>query len=97
MLNRLGRRLKRGLLSTGRGVKKTPKWVVLRLSTVSGVSAGWWAMALIASIIGAVSAVTVVTIVQSYLKRKQNQAAQVSLRDVSEPESGGKAKTVIVE
>jgi uncharacterized membrane protein YeaQ/YmgE (transglycosylase-associated protein family) len=90
-------RVRSGAASIGAGAKKSPKWLVLRLSTITGLSAGFWAMALIASIIGAASAVTVVTVVRSYLTRKRNQAAKVSLSGVSEPDGDEEAKTVTVE
>lgn len=90
-------RIRSGAASIGAGAKKSPKWLVLRLSTITGLSAGFWAMALVASIVGAASAVTVVAAVRSYLNRKRNQAAKVSLSGVSEADGDAEAKTVIVE
>jgi hypothetical protein len=41
---------------------------VLRLATVSGVSAGWWVLAFASAVAGAVAAVAVTTAVHVVLK-----------------------------
>lgn len=49
-------------------VRSLPRWMVLRLATVSGVSAGWWIMAFAAAVAGAVAAIAVTTLVHVSLK-----------------------------
>lgn len=48
--------------------KKMPRWAVLRLASVTGVNAGWWIMAIVSGLVGAVTAVLCVTVVHHYLK-----------------------------
>jgi len=48
--------------------RELPRWLVLRLASVSGVNAGWWVMSLSAAVVGALSAVVVVTLVHFSLK-----------------------------
>lgn len=51
-------------------VRRMPKWALLRVATVSGVNVGWWIMAFWSAVVGAISAVVVVTIVHSMLKSR---------------------------
>lgn len=53
-----------------RKVVHFPRWFVLRLASISGVSAGWWTMAIVASLVGAVSAVVATTALHEFLKRR---------------------------
>ena len=58
-----------------RAVERLPQWFVLRLATVTGVSVGWWTMALSAVVTGGVSAVVVVTVVHEVLKPSPDEVA----------------------
>lgn len=55
-------------VSAGQSVKKVPRWTVLRLASVTGVNAGWWVMAIVSGLVGALMAVLSVTVVHYYLK-----------------------------
>jgi hypothetical protein len=58
----------RRVRSVAGAVVETPRWVVLRLATVTGVNAGWWIMAIASAVTGAVTSVVVTTVVHSALK-----------------------------
>lgn len=55
-------------ISSMQSAKNAPRWTVLRLETVTGVNAGWWVMAIVSSLVGALMAVLCVTMVHVYLK-----------------------------
>lgn len=55
-------------VSSMQSVKNAPRWTVLRLETVTGVNAGWWIMAIVSGLVGALTAVLCVTMVHHYLK-----------------------------
>jgi len=51
-----------------RVARRLPRWAVLRLATVTGVSAGWWVMTITAGAVGAVAAAVVVTLVYETMR-----------------------------
>lgn len=43
-------------------IPQLPRWFVLRLSLVTGISPGWWVVAFLSAVVGAVAAVVGVSI-----------------------------------
>lgn len=76
------------LQRVAQSVREFPRWVVLRLATVTGVSAGWWVMAICAAVVGAVAAVVLVTVVHRILDDR-------SALPVSSIESGSSDEIVV--
>lgn len=55
-------------VSSMQSAKNAPRWTVLRLASVSAVSAGWWVMSIVSGLVGALAAVLCVTVAHEYLK-----------------------------
>lgn len=77
-LRRAAHRLQR----VARVVRNGPRWFVLRLATRTGISAGWWIMAICSAVVGAVAAVAVVTVVHWSLRSRS--ALPVASREANE-------------
>lgn len=69
--------------SAARTLSRLPRWSVLRLATISGVSVGWWVMALVSGAVGALSAVATVTVVHLYLKGSRKGALPIASSSVA--------------
>lgn len=65
-------------------VRNLPMWTLFRLATVTGVSAGWWIMAFVSAVVGAVAAVFAMTVVHEILKgRKRPSPITAEVMDES--------------
>lgn len=69
------------LQSAAQTARNLPRLSILRLATATGVSAGWWIMAICSAVVGAVVAVVVVTVVHSVLNHREAVAIESATSD----------------